>query len=437
MTLLSRMMHLIGLLFSLLIIPQNAMASVHIEWKCEDKQSTHVCALKGSVDYIYIFDVITQETADTLAQFDGIWPGSRTFPVVYVNSPGGNDIAARQIGRILRRRAASVETKDAFFPSNRPACFSACVTVAAGGVVRRISHIGIHQAAKIIPIRGREKREEAIENDVRVLEQLYWKEMGISDEIIQIENDTPHNEMAEFFIDPHVPLQAQTIARLGFWMGELPQADDTLIADRTSPNDALEFAWRRGSAQAAFTLGSRFSDEGDIDLATLWLNRAGEGGLPHAWHNLAVLLGSKRNPRGPDHKEAAKYYLKAAESGFAGAQNNLGWAYYKGNGVPQSYGEAIYWLTRAAEQGEPFAYGSLGAMRFHAHGFRRDDIETYKWLRLAVDNLPPGNALEEDRKLFDALKKRMSPTQIDIAEQRAKGWRPLRTTPYRIGDKEE
>lgn len=433
----ARIYMLAGLFAVLVFTPHTAAASVHIEWRCEKAQPKQICAVVGSIEHIYIHGTITQETANSIAQIDGIWPVGRPFPVVFVNSIGGNDNASRQIGRILRRREATVETKDAFFPAYRPTCFSACVTIAAGGVVRRLSHIGIHQAVKVIPIKGRETRDEPVDDQERAFDRLYWKEMGISDEINQIVDDTPHTEMAEFFIDPELPLQTQTIVRLGFWMGAPPQNNETLIADRKSNVDILVAAWERGSRDAAYTLGKRFFNDADVENAKLWLNRAGEAGLAYAWHDLAVLLSSKRNPRGPAHKEAAKYYRMAAERGFAGAQNNLGWAYYKGNGVPQSYGEAIHWLTRAAEQGEPFAYGSLGDMRFHARGFRRDDVEAYKWLKLAVDNLPPGNALKEDRKLLEDLKNRMSLAHIHVAEQRVKDWRPLRATHNRIGDKED
>ena len=41
-----------------------------------------------------------------------------------------------------------------------------------------------------------------------------------------------------------------------------------------------------------------------------------------------------------DYAEAAKWYLKAAEQGFAPAQNHLAMMYYSGRGVGQDYREA-------------------------------------------------------------------------------------------------
>ena len=46
-----------------------------------------------------------------------------------------------------------------------------------------------------------------------------------------------------------------------------------------------------------------------------------------------------------------KLYRKAAEQGDAAAQNNLGFMYINGEGVPQDYQEALKWYSLAAEQG--------------------------------------------------------------------------------------
>ena len=45
------------------------------------------------------------------------------------------------------------------------------------------------------------------------------------------------------------------------------------------------------------------------------------------------------------------WYLKAAEQGYAMAQNNLGVLYVIGEGVPQDYVSAHLWFNLAAAQG--------------------------------------------------------------------------------------
>ena len=57
-----------------------------------------------------------------------------------------------------------------------------------------------------------------------------------------------------------------------------------------------------------------------------------------------------------------RWYLLAAEQGYAGAQTNLGTMYANGRGVNESKSEAIKWLTRAADQGDKIAQDNLAAL---------------------------------------------------------------------------
>ena len=62
---------------------------------------------------------------------------------------------------------------------------------------------------------------------------------------------------------------------------------------------------------------------------------------------------------GQDYAEAVKWYRKAAEQGFAGAQLNLGLCYYNGDGVERDYDEAMKWIRKAAEQNYDLAIKAL------------------------------------------------------------------------------
>lgn len=53
-----------------------------------------------------------------------------------------------------------------------------------------------------------------------------------------------------------------------------------------------------------------------------------------------------------DHAEAAKWYRKAADQGYATAQGILGSTYYYGRGVPQNYVLAHMWFNLAAAKGD-------------------------------------------------------------------------------------
>ncbi len=85
-----------------------------------------------------------------------------------------------------------------------------------------------------------------------------------------------------------------------------------------------------------------------------------------------------------DDKEAVKWYRLAAEQGLAQAQYNLGVMYKTGRGVPQDYASAHMWFNLAGSNGDK-------------------------------------NAI----KLRDLVEERMSPSQIEKAQEMAKNWKPL------------
>ena len=63
-----------------------------------------------------------------------------------------------------------------------------------------------------------------------------------------------------------------------------------------------------------------------------------------------------------DYYEAAKWYRKAAEQGYASAQYRLGNCYYLGEGVTKNHTEAAKWYRKAAEQGNEWAEIMLTAL---------------------------------------------------------------------------
>lgn len=60
-----------------------------------------------------------------------------------------------------------------------------------------------------------------------------------------------------------------------------------------------------------------------------------------------------------NYREAATWYLRAAEQGYAGAQTNLGVMYANGQGVEPDMKRAIEWFKRAAVQGDSIAKENL------------------------------------------------------------------------------
>ena len=94
------------------------------------------------------------------------------------------------------------------------------------------------------------------------------------------------------------------------------------------------------------------------------------------WFRLAAEQG---------YAEAVKWYRLAADQGVAQAQNNLGFMYKNGQGVPQDYAEAAKWYRLAADQGHASAQSTLGVMYSQGKGVPQDYAEAVKWYRLAAD----------------------------------------------------
>lgn len=80
---------------------------------------------------------------------------------------------------------------------------------------------------------------------------------------------------------------------------------------------------------------------------------------PSAMFNLAYKLDTGEGAE-QDEALAVRWYLRAAELGFAPAQRNLGGMYGSGRGVPQNDTLARRWFLAAANQGDAQAQYVLG-----------------------------------------------------------------------------
>jgi TPR repeat protein len=85
-----------------------------------------------------------------------------------------------------------------------------------------------------------------------------------------------------------------------------------------------------------------------------------------------------------NHPEAARYYRRAADRGYAPAQHQLGVAYAKGWGVERNDEEAVIWYRKAAEQGLPEAQHDLGVRYILGLGTTKDITTGVEWYRKAA-----------------------------------------------------
>ncbi len=158
-----------------------------------------------------------------------------------------------------------------------------------------------------------------------------------------------------------------------------------------------------------------------------------------------------------DLLEAAQLYRRAAETGFAPAQNNLAAMYEKGMGVPVNLLEAAHWYQSAAEAGFVQAQHSFGEMLLDGRGVAKDTLVGTSWVRRAANqghksacihlgrmywngiNVPrdPLNALvwairaealgeSQAPRLKKQIHSALSAEEIELANKTAHEWQPER-----------
>jgi TPR repeat protein len=94
-----------------------------------------------------------------------------------------------------------------------------------------------------------------------------------------------------------------------------------------------------------------------------------------------------------DEALAVRWYLRAAELGYAPAQRNLGGMYGSGRGVPRNDVTARHWFLAAANQGDAQAQFVLGKH------YSKDDQTSLGWLWKAAQQGHQGAILELEVRL--------------------------------------
>lgn len=117
--------------------------------------------------------------------------------------------------------------------------------------------------------------------------------------------------------------------------------------------------------------------------AVKWYRKAAEQGFALAQENLGIKYANGRGVEKNDN-EAVKWYRKAAEQGRASAQYLLGCCYDQGKGVVKSADEAAKLYRKAAEQGFSYAQYCLGVCYEIGEGVEKDETEAVKWYSRAA-----------------------------------------------------
>lgn len=115
--------------------------------------------------------------------------------------------------------------------------------------------------------------------------------------------------------------------------------------------------------------------------------------------------------------------LPLAEQGDPRAQTYLGVMYLRGQGVPQNFGAAAYWLHLGSEAGLPEAQYFLGLMYDKGQGVPQDFVLAHAWLNLAVAHAEP-RVRGRWALIRDAVASKLSDAQLAEARRLAYEWHP-------------
>lgn len=86
-----------------------------------------------------------------------------------------------------------------------------------------------------------------------------------------------------------------------------------------------------------------------------------------------------------DYEKAVYWYEKAANQGYATAQNNIGYCYETGNGVIQDYEKAVYWYEKAAIQDHASAQSHLAGCYYDGKGVPKNYEKAIYWYEKAAN----------------------------------------------------
>ena len=110
---------------------------------------------------------------------------------------------------------------------------------------------------------------------------------------------------------------------------------------------------------------------------------------------------------------ALRAWLPIAESGNSQAQNNVGYMYEEGLGVPQNYLLAMNWYRQAADNELAQAQHNMGMLYHHGYGVAQNLGEAFRWFKMAAEQ-----ELAESEYMLGLAYEKGEGTTLNYAEAR-------------------
>ncbi|NDV85902.1 hypothetical protein GTW51_04205 [Aurantimonas aggregata] len=186
--------------------------------------------------------------------------------------------------------------------------------------------------------------------------------------------------------------------------------------------EAFLTAVRAGDPKALFETGLRLMEgrqgEPKPQDAATWFARSAERGFAPAQYSLGTLY-EKGNGVTRDTVAARDWYLKAAEQGNVRAMHNLAVLFATGVDGKSDPVLAARWFQEAADYGMTDSQYNLGILYARGAGVEQDLTESFKWFSIvaAAGDADAGTKRDEIAKSLDA-------DQLEVAEAKVAAFKP-------------
>lgn len=150
----------------------------------------------------------------------------------------------------------------------------------------------------------------------------------------------------------------------------------------TGPGSSLDAALADYKRALQYAMGDGVPK--DDAQAAVWFLKAAEQGYAEAQYQLGMRHDQGKGvPQDPT--QAAHWYQEAAAQGVTAAQHNLALLYDQGRGVAMNPEKAAKWYAKAAARGLPAAQTGLALLYENGRGVPQDLQQAARWYRAAAE----------------------------------------------------
>lgn len=246
----------------------------------------------------------------------------------------------------------------------------------------------------------------------------------------------PDSAGPDTLIEPAAPAQASVAsAPVNSTTGSLaPATSETISAPAPFvatpqidiPTDAgpipLREAAAAGDSKALFEIGARYADgrgvKADMAQAAKWYEKSADLGFAPAQYRIGNFY-EKGTGVARDVIKAKTWYQLAANQGNASAMHNLAVLYAMGADGTADNDSAVRWFTQAADFGVKDSQFNLGILAAKGVGMPQSLEESYKWFAIVA------KAGDRDATAKrDEIAKSLRPEQLEKARASVELWKP-------------